>query len=350
MAARAVRRAVVYIAAALTLGMQAQPLLADPVADFFAGKQMQFVIPTPAGGSYDAYGRLLAKYIVKYIPGQPSIVTVNMAGAGGIVGAQHVAMIAPKDGTVLTIVSQGLLLLTADDQKDRAKIPFDIGAMSWIGNLSSSNHVVVTWHDSPVKTLADARARQSIMGASGAGSTSVIEPVLLNQLIGTKFKLVLGYPGSAELSLAMENHEIDGYAANTWASFKAFKPEWISNHLFNLIVQIGLAKDPELPDVPLALDLATNDLDRDALRILADVAAFGRSVATSPGVPAERVAAIRRAFDAALQDPAFKIEAVKEGLEISAMNGSEVEAVVNDVVRASPPVLDRVAKAMAEPN
>jgi len=338
------------MAALLACAPHARPALADPLADFFAGKQMQFIIPTPTGGSYDAYGRLLAKYIVRYIPGKPSIIDVNMVGAGGIAAAEHVAMMAPKDGTVLTIVSQGLLLLAAGGPQDRAKLPFDIGSLSWIGNLSASNQLIVTWHESAVRTLADARERQSIMGASGAGSTSVIEPVLLNQLIGTKFKVVLGYPGSAEMSLAMENHEIDGFAANTWASFKAFKPEWISNHSLNLIVQIGLTKDPELPDVPMALDYATNESDRAALRILADVSAFGRPIATSPGVPPERLAAIRHAFDAALADPEFKAEAAKEGLELSTMNGTEVESVVNSVVRAPAPVLDRVAKAMAASN
>ena len=311
---------------------------------------MLFVVPTPTGGSYDAYSRLLARYFVRYIPGKPSIVVSNMAGAGGIIGAQHVAKIAPKDGSALTIVSQGLLLLAAAGEQDRIKLPFDLGALNWLGNLSASNHVIVTWHTSSVKDIAMARDRISLMGASGAGSTSVIEPVLLNQLIGTKFKLVLGYPGSAEMSLAMENHEIDGYAANTWASFKAFKPAWISEKKLNILVQIGIAKDPELPEVPLALDLARDETDLSALRILSNVAAFGRSVATSPDVPSERIAALRAAFDSVLQDSDFRSEAARQGLEISAMNGAEVQKVVDEVVNAAPAARDRVARAMAAPN
>jgi hypothetical protein len=148
------------------------------------------------------------------------------------------------------------------------------------------------------------------------------------------------------MALATEKGEIDGYAANTWASFKAFKPDWIEKRWLNLIVQIGVKKDPELPDTPLATDLATNDLDRAALRILADVAAFGRSVATSPGAPAERVAALRAAFDATLRDREFLAEAARERLEISAMDGAAVESLVNEVMHAPREALDRVGKAM----
>ena len=335
------------LAALIALSSICATARADTVSDFYTGKQLQFIVPTPPGGSYDGYGRLLSRYIVKYIPGKPTIVVSNMAGAGGIVGAQHVANIAAKDGTVLTVVSQGLLLLAAGSPEDRVKLPFDISALNWLGNLSASNHVVVTWRTSKVKTLQDARQTQAVMGASGAGSTSVLEPVLLNQLVGTKFKVVLGYPGSTDMTLATEKGEIDGFAANTWASFKAFKPDWIQNHMLNLIVQIGLKKDPELPDVPLAMDLATNDLDRAALRVLADVAAFGRSVATSPGVPAERVEALRKAFDDTLRDPEFLADADKERLEISAMNGAAVQDLVGDVIRAPQPVLDRVSHAMS---
>ena len=320
---------------------------ADAVSDFYAGKQLSFIVPTPPGGSYDGYGRLLSRYLGKYIPGKPTIVASNMAGAGGIVGAQHVAVAAPKDGTVLTVVSQGLLLLAAGTPEDRAKLPFDMAAMNWLGNMSASNHVVVTWHTSRVKTLDDARKVPSIMGASGAGSTSVLEPVLLNQLVGTKFKVVLGYPGSTDMTLATEKGEIDGFAANTWASFKAFKPDWLRDRKLNLIVQIGLKKDSELPDVPLAIDLATNDLDRAALRVLADVAAFGRSIATSPGAPKERVDALRKAFEQTIRDPDFLRDADKERLEISTMDGPAVQALVEEVIRAPQPVLDRVTRAMA---
>ena len=158
---------------------------------------------------------------------------------------------------------------------------------------------------------------------------------------------MLGYPGSTDMTLATEKGEIDGFAANTWASFKAFKPDWLRDRKLNLIVQIGLKKDSELPDVPLAIDLATNDLDRAALRVLADVAAFGRSIATSPGAPKERVDALRKAFEQTIRDPDFLRDADKERLEISTMDGPAVQALVEEVIRAPQPVLDRVTRAMA---
>ena len=170
-----------------------------------------------------------------------------MAGAAASLERSIVAMSVPKDGSVLTIVSQGLLLLAVGDEQDRAKMRFDMTSLNWIGNLSGSNHVVVTWHNSQVKNLRGCTREGRGDGRVWRGSTSVLEPVLLNELVGTKFKVVLGYPGSSDMTLATEKGEIDGFAGNTWASFKAFQPDWIEKHLLNLIVQIGLKKDLNYP-------------------------------------------------------------------------------------------------------
>ena len=324
----------------------ATPASADPVADFYRGKRIDFVIRSGVGGGYDQFSRLLARHIPKHIPGNPQVVPVNMPGGGGIVAANHVAYRAPKDGTVLTIVGQGLVIDQALGLNSSFKA--DLRDFNWVGNLSKANQVLVTWHTSKTKTLKDAMARETVIGATGAGSISVQVPALLNNIVGTKFKFIQGYPGGEEINLAMERGEIEGRGTNPWVSYKATEPRLIAEKLITPIVQVGLAKDRDLPDVPLMRDLARNPEQQAILDYVSEAVAVGRPIATTPGVPAERVAALRTAFDKTLADPEFLKDAENQRADLEPMTGAELEALVRKLI-AAPDDLKAKVKAAIEP-
>jgi tripartite-type tricarboxylate transporter receptor subunit TctC len=345
----ALRRSAVYRPALLATAamlLASPPALADPVADFYSGKQIRFVIRSGVGGSYDSYSRLLARHISKHIPGNPSILPVNMPGGGGIRAANYVAKVAPQDGTILTIVSQGLPV----DQALGLNTSFqaDLRDFNWVGNVSSSNQVLVTWHTSPTKTLADLQTRETVIGSSQAGSISVQMPAVLNNLLGTKIRIVFGYPDGKDINLAMERGEVEGRATNPWASYLTTDPDYVINKKIIPIIQTGMVKEADLPQVPLMRDLARDPRDQAVLDFMSRAVSFGRPIATTPGVPADRVAALRKAFDATLRDPAFIQDAKTQRAEIQPMTGAELAQVVNDIV-GSPTELRERVKIVIQP-
>ena len=327
------------------VALAALPARADPVADFYKGKSVQFVIRSTAGTGYDQYGRLLARHIGRHIPGTPNLVPVNMPGGGGIVAANYVGAVAPKDGSVLTLVSQGLPMDQAMQMSPALKV--DLRAFNWLGNMSNSNQLLVTFKNSPTKTLEDAKRRETTIGSSGAGSVSVQFPAICNNLLGTKFKIIFGYPGGAEINLAMERGELDGRGANPYASYVS-STTYVRDKSINMLVQLGVEKDPALPDVPLLRELGKNAEDRAVLDFFSKAVAVGRPIATSPGVPAERVAALRQAFDATLRDPDFIRDAEKEQAEIRGMTGQELAKIVSDLIDA-PDAIRAKAKLAMDP-
>jgi tripartite-type tricarboxylate transporter receptor subunit TctC len=322
----------------------AAPAIADPVSDFYAGtgKQMRMIIRSGVGGGYDSYARLLARHIGKHIPGAPTVMPVNMPGGGGIVSANWVAKLAPRDGTIITMVSQGLSV----DQALGLNPTFqaDLREFHWIGNMSNSSQVLATWHTSATKSLADARARETLIGSTGAGSISTQLPVIYNNLLGTKFKIVAGYPDGRDVDLAMERGEVEGRGANPWVSYQAQSPRFVSDKLIIPIVQAGLVKD--LPNVPFLSELARRPEDQPVLDFMSKAIAVGRPVATTPGTPADRVAALRRAFDATIKDPEFIKEAETQRAEINAMSGVELARIINEIIGAPPEVLQRVKASL----
>ena len=263
------RRSSIPMLATLTLAMvpalTATPAAADAVADFYNGKQIRFIIRSGVGGSYDSYSRLLGKHIGKHIPGNPSVIPINMPGGGGIRAANYVAKIAPQDGTILTIVSQGLPVDQALGLN--ASFQADLRDFHWVGNISASNQVLVTWHTARTKTFNDLMTRETLIGSSQAGSISVQMPAVLNNIVGTKIKIVFGYPDGRDINLAMERGEVEGRATNPWASYLSTDPHYVEKKLIVPIIQMGLVKDPDLPDVPLMRDLARDAAGRDSPRI-----------------------------------------------------------------------------------
>ena len=256
------------------------------VEDFYRGKKIDLVIGYSPGGTYDLYARLVARHLGQHIPGKPLIVPRNMPGAGSRTAATFVASIAPRDGTVLATADQSLALQQAAGDK---RIKFDTTKFIYIGNPNVENNTTVTWHASGIKTIEDAKRREVTMGATG-GSTSSQYPKAMNALLGTKFKIILGYPGGNDINLAMERGEVDGRGSNTWASWKATRPHWLAEKKINILVQIGLKKAPDLPDVPLLMDLGANAEDRALLRLLSASTQIGRPIFTTP----ERAGRARR--------------------------------------------------------
>lgn len=320
------RVAVVTVAAAGALltgvpqGVQAQ--------NFFEGKTITITIGFAPGGAYDSYTRLLAQFLPKHIPGNPIVIVANRPGAGGLTAFNQTAKTAPKDGTLIHIASQGLLLKEISDPEGMLASMADL---HWLGNITQSNNVMATWHTSSIKSIEDARKREVTLASSGAGSTSAQMPLVYNNLLGTQFKPIMGYEGGAAANLAMERGETEGRATNTWSGYRSYYPD--AKAKLNVLVQIGLRRDPDIADVPLLTDLVKNDPRKHAVAlVISQTLALARCFAVPPGTPAERVEILRRAFEASVKDPDLLAQAAKQELEISPMTGQEVEAVIKQVL------------------
>jgi tripartite-type tricarboxylate transporter receptor subunit TctC len=320
------------------------PARADSVADFYRGKQISVVVGTSPGNDYDFRGRLIARHMGKHIPGEPTIVPRNMPGAGGVTAANWLATIAPRDGTVTHMIMTNMMAAQAISTHG---VQFDTRKFQWLGNTTSTPNVTNSWHTSGVTKIEQTKTRELVIGAP-AGTAGVTYGTVMNALVGTKLKVVTGYPGGNEVNLAMERGEVEGRGSNSWASWKSTKPEWIAEKKIIILVQVGLKRDPDLPDVPLLLELATNDLDRKVLTFLSAETALSRSLVTTADVPAERVTALRRAFDATMKDPAFLAEADKAKMDISAMTGEESQPIADSIVNTPPEVIARAKVVLGD--
>lgn len=316
---------------------------AESVKDFYSGKTIRMIIRSNVGGGYDQYARLLGRHIGRHIPGAPEVLPVNMPGGGGIVAANYVATVAPKDGSILSIVGQGLVVDQALDLNDSFKA--DLRTFGWVGNLSKSNQLTVAWHTSKTQTLEDAKKRETLIGATGAGSVSTQLPAFYNNILGTKFKIVVGYPGGTDINLAMERGEVEGRGTNPWASYRAMTPHYVEKKMIVPLIQAGLKKEDELPNVPLLIDVVDPE-QRPLAEFMSKAVSVGRPIATTPGVPKDRLTALRRAFDAALIDPAFIREAATQGAEIESMDGEELERIIVELISAPRDVRQRVKLAL----
>jgi tripartite-type tricarboxylate transporter receptor subunit TctC len=317
---------------------------ADPIADFYRGKQIQIIVRSAPGGSFDLYSRLVANHMMKYIPGHPTFILRHMTGAAGIQAINYVENIAPKDGTVMTIVNNGLPVDQALWLADGMQA--DMAALNWLGNISSSNEVMVAWHTAPVRTFAEAKHTPLIIGAAALSSVGTKFGAITNNLLGTKFKIIYGYPGGAPLNLAMERGEIQGRASGVWATVKATTPQWIAEKKINVLFQVGLKREPDLPHAPLLIELAENAEQRAIFDFVTKGALVGRPFAVSSGVPQARVAALRQAFDRAVVDPDFRAEAAKMNAEVGPVSGAELQQLIVDIVHAPAETRAKAKKAM----
>ena len=315
--------------------------LAQSPEQFYHGKTITLVIGYAAGAGYDFYGRLAAKHLGRHIPGEPAVVAQNMPGAGSILAANHVYNTGPKDGTVLGLVTQTVAL---EEILGTPGVRFKADQFNWIGRVTSNVDILITWHTSKVKTIEDAKQIAVPLGAPGSG---IFLPTIFNHVVGTKFKMITGYPGANENMLAMEKGEIDA-VSTSWTGLKATRPAWIDDKTINILVQYGLTRLPEMPDVPSMVELGKTEEQTQILRLYASGSVIGRSIFTSPGVPAERVKALRDAFDAMVKDPQLLADVKQAKAEFDPMPGAELQQLIADAGKISPAVREKAVAARGE--
>jgi tripartite-type tricarboxylate transporter receptor subunit TctC len=315
-----------------------------PDESFYKGKTIQIVVGYSAGGSYDAYARLVGRFIGNHIPGKPTVVIDQMPGAGSRTAANYVYNIASRDGTVLGTADQAMPVQQAVGDPN---IKFDTGKLNWIGNPSADNNLMAVWRASGVNSVEDVKKQQVVVASTGVNTSSQYAQAL-NVIAGTKFKIVMGYPGASEVLLAMERGEATAFTS-PWSAWKASKPDWIRDHKIVFIFQVGLKKMKELPDSPLLTDLASNELDRSALHIFSATATLGRPLFTTPGVASDRVETLRTAFDETMKDPEFLAAAEKSGLDVDPVNGRELQTLVEEIVSSPKQVTARLAEIIQIP-
>ncbi len=328
----------VIAAAAAMLGVAAD---AGPVDGFYRGCTVSVVIGYSVAGGYDRYGRVLARHIGAHIPGNPQVVPQNMPGAGSLRAANYLYNAALKDGTVFGIFTRGMAM---EPLLGNEAAKFDARKFTWIGSIANEVSVCTSWYKSPIKTWHDAMTKPFTVSGEGSGSDPDIFATVLRTVFGAKIKLVTGYPGTNEMTLAMERGEIDGRCGWSLSSIKAQKPDWLAEKKLNLLVQLGLTKSPELPAVPFILDEAKTERQRQILRLTFSRQVMGRPFAAPPDIPPDRAAALRRAFDDTMKDPEFLDEARRSGLEVTPETGATLTKLVEDLYRSP---ADVVAEARA---
>lgn len=332
---------------ALAIGMAAgtSEVRADAVADFYKGKQVTSYVGYPPGGGYDIYGRLVSKAIVKYIPGHPGIVNMNMPGASTLTLANHLWNVAPKDGTAYGIINPSQLfdpILRHD-----SNVRFNPAELTLIGNATNTAQVFVAWHTSGVTSIADLKQKELILGSPGKSGDVYTSSLALKNVLGLKLRIISGYPGTPELMMALERGELSGRLWN-YDSLIATKPDWIKDGTIRILAQLSQQKHPDLPNVPLATDFAANEDDKKVLQVISYSTELSRPFVAPPGIPADRVKALRDAFMAAMKDPEFIAEANKLQLGVSPTSGAEMERILKEAYALPPAMVQKVRNALVE--
>ena len=320
--------------------------LAQAPDAFYKGRQITLLIGAGAGGGYDAYFRAFARHAVRHIPGNPAIVPKNLPAASGLAAANTLYTTADRDGSIIGAFPNNIPM---DPLFGNPGARFDAQKLNWLGSIGKLENVCATWITSPIKTIAQAREREVIVAAAAATSNSAIMPRVLNTLLGTRFKTVAGYDPGAGLTLALESAETEGICGLSWSTMKASRPHWISDHKLNVIVQVGLAKLPELPDVPNAVDLIADPVKRRVLELILIRQEFGRPLAAPPGLPADRLKVLRQAFDDTMKDPEFLAEAQQAQMEIDPLSADAIDKLLATAYAAPKEIVQRAADLIETP-
>jgi tripartite-type tricarboxylate transporter receptor subunit TctC len=321
---------------------------ADPIADFYRGKSITLTIGTEPGGGYDQYSRTLARHIGRFIPGNPNVIPKNVPGADGVQAAHRLYNLAPRDGTEIGSFHRGIPILPLIGQMK--EIEFVAAKLGWIGSLNKETSLCMSWHTSPVKTFEDMLKHEFVVGVTAVGAAlDTFEYPLMN-LFGAKLKVVAGYRGGQTIDLAMERGEIDGRCGVSWSSLVTRGADWFQNRKINILLQFGMARHPDLKDIRLMQEIATRSEDKDALELLQIPTLIGRPFLAPPGVPAERLAALRSAFNTMIKDKDFLADTTKQRMEIQLVPGEDIQKVIERAYGADRNVLARALELMKPPH
>ncbi|MDP2357237.1 MAG: tripartite tricarboxylate transporter substrate-binding protein [Beijerinckiaceae bacterium] len=314
--------------------------------DFYKDKQISMLVASGVGGGYDVYARALGRHMPRFIPGAPVFVARNMPTAGGLTAANTLFNTSDRDGSVIAALTNGVPM---DPLFGVKEAKFDGRKFSWIGSMGKLQNVCATWHQSPIKTVEDARNREVVVGASGVTSNSSVMPRIANEVLATKFKVITGYDPSSGLNMALESGEVEGICGLGWSTLTASRPDWVRDNKLNVLVQFGFEKLPDLPNVPSALDLITDPEKRAILELILVRQETGRPIVGPPGMPADRLTILRSAFDATMKDAEFLTEAKKLQLDIDPLNASAVEKLLAKAYDSPRNVVEAAARLVVPP-
>jgi tripartite-type tricarboxylate transporter receptor subunit TctC len=330
----------IAVTLALLAGLVA-PVPAAEQAPFYRGKQITMLVASGAGGGYDTYARALARHLSRHIPGNPVIVPKNVPGAGGLIATNTLYNNSAPDGLTFAALTNGVAM---DPLFGETAGRFDALKLNWIGRIGKLENICVTWKGSPITRIEQAKTREVAVSASGATGNSAIMPKIVNQFLGTKFKVIGGYTEGSGVTLALERGEVDGVCGLSYSTLKTMKPDWFRDAKLNIILQIGLKKLRDLPNVPSAIDLVSDPESKKVLELILIRQEMGRPFAMPPGVPADRVAIMRKAFEETLKDPAFLADGAKLQMEIDPLTGAEIQTLLQSAYAAPKPIVQRAAQ------
>ncbi|MGE0744478.1 MAG: Bug family tripartite tricarboxylate transporter substrate binding protein [Rhodospirillales bacterium] len=325
------------LSAMAALGLVAGASAAS-AATSFAGKTVTIVVGLSAGGNYDFYARFLSEFYGKHLPGEPSVIVQNRTGAGSVTAANYLYGVAPKDGTTIAMTLDTLPLYQALRGKG---IRFDLTKVQWIGNMAELNGAISVWHTAPATDIEGMKRAEVIMGSTGRSSGTFMLPALMNGVLGTKFKIVLGFPGTNEVNLAIERGEVHGRAGGSWDNLRVQKADWVRDRKIIPVAQAGFTRDPLIPDTPLLTEIATTPDQRKLMALLSSASVFSRAVYAPPETPADVVATLRRAFDATMKDPALVAAAEKRQIQISPQTGEDLQKLIAETLDLAPNLVDQ---------
>jgi tripartite-type tricarboxylate transporter receptor subunit TctC len=317
---------------------------AQSVEDFYRGRTVRLVVAAATGGGADLYARVVVRHLGKHVPGHPAFVIQNTPGAGGLLAGGQLQSSAPADGSVVALLQRNNLL---EPLLAERPVSFDPRKVSWVGSLNKDTYLIFSWHTSGIRTLQDAMQKELILGNTGGGNENLTFPLLLNQTIGTRFKLVRGYKGNGDLAIAIERGEVQGRAI-TWTTLRSDQADWLAQKKIDLIVQFGVKRNPDLPDVPSAIEFARGPDDRSLFNLMFATLDAGRPFAVPLNTPADRVAALRAAFKALAEDREFISELTARGGSVEFLSGEEIESLAAAIYRTPPELIERARKLVNE--